>query len=169
MRLLIQQASWCCRPEPGRLGSPGRGSECPVIDQFSLSVHTGPGQRSGGNSPGGHSHCADGQPPCAKPSGAGVRRAGLAPCPRLGIPSPHPSLCPRGISSQATSSRKLAGLCQPKPAGRCLHVVGSAAWWAWPRPWCRAPGFRLRCQIRWPLHCLLCCFLVGQSSDSWGP
>lgn len=171
MRLLIQQASWCCRPEPGRLGSPRRGSECPVIDQFSLSVHAGPGQRSGGDGPGGHSHRARGCRWTATSCKAlrGRHPPGLAgPAPPPGIPSPHPSPCACGISLQATSFWKPAGLSQPEPAGRCPHVVGSAGWWARFRTWCRAPGFTLRCRIGGPLLYLLCCFLVGQSSCSWG-
>lgn len=102
VRLLIQQASWCRRAEPGRLGSPGRGSECRVIDQFSLSVHTGPGQRSGGDSPGGHGHRACGRRGTATLCTAlgGRHPPGLAgPVPPLGIPAPHPSPCARGISS----------------------------------------------------------------------
>lgn len=113
MRLLIQQASWCCRPEPGRLGSPGRGSECPVIDQFSLSVHTGPGQRSGGDSPGGHSHCARERRRMAtlcKTLRSRCPADPAGPVPLRGTASPHPSLCACGISLQATAFRKPAGL-----------------------------------------------------------
>lgn len=113
MRLLIQQASWCCRPEPGRLGSPGRGSECPVIDQFSLSVHTGPGQRSGGDSPGGHSHCAREcrrMATLCKTLRSRCPADPAGPVPLRGIASPRPSPCACGISLQATAFRKPAGL-----------------------------------------------------------
>lgn len=61
MRLLIQLASWCCGPECREAGKPHEGSKYPIIDQFSLSVRAGPGQRSGGDNPGGWSSCLQAQ------------------------------------------------------------------------------------------------------------
>lgn len=65
VRLLIQQLP----ARGGSLGSPGEGSKCPVIDQFSLSVCTGPRQRSGSDSPGGWSPVLTGSgwPPVCTP------------------------------------------------------------------------------------------------------
>lgn len=105
MRLLIQQASWCCCPEPGRLGSPGEGSKYPIIDQFSLSVHTGPRQRSGGDRPRWpQSLCCLVQSP--------LEQLGLAgPVPPPGTPAPLALSAVCGISPKAVSVPEACWLC----------------------------------------------------------
>lgn len=132
-RLLIQQASWCCRPEPGRLGSPRRGSECPVIDQFSLSVHTGPGQRSGGNSPGGHSHCAMDSHLVQSPQ----EQASVGPgWPRV-LASAFPPLTPLCVPAGLARKPRLPGS-WPAFASRSRRAA-VCTWWAVQRGG-RGPG-----------------------------
>lgn len=93
------------------------GSKWPVIDQFSLSVRAGPGQRSGGDSPGGRSRCAHGPLTggCLLPrrwERAPVRQ--LAPSPHLGVPVAVPSVPVCGPAS--SRSRVLS------PASSCVCV-----------------------------------------------
>lgn len=145
MRLLIQQASWCCRLEPGRLGSPGEGSQYPIIDQFSLSVRAGPGQRSGGDSPGG----CDGWP-AALSKAFWHPWAWLALCLRLGRPLPFPSPPVCGVSSKAMPLRKPTAVVATRWSVQgCGHCFGLGAW------------VQPRCQISWPLPCSPRRFRVG--------
>lgn len=160
MRLLIQQASWCCGPERGRLGSPREGSKYPIIDQFSLSVRTGPGQRSGSDSPGGPCRSVHGLPTDDRLARSSLDQAPAGPL------SPLCPTCAIGFRavSLATSFRGPAGF--PQPGLGCVpctvrgggHVLDTL-----PRCQGSNPPSELRA---------LCCFLVppcGHRAASWGP
>lgn len=100
------------------------GSKWPVIDQFSLSVRAGPGQRSGGDSPGGRSRCAHGPltDGCLLPRPWERAPVGqLAPSPHLGVPVAVPSVPVCGPAS--SRSRVLS----PASSCVCVQDVGRRA------------------------------------------
>lgn len=126
-------------PRPGRPGSP-EGSKCPVIDQFSLSVRTGPRQRSGGDRPRWPQSLAGIPWRAALSKALGGSRAWLARC--LPPPSPSPlavcGISPKVLSVLAFSSRSQ---CCPwsavrGPEGRVAGQFGTQGRAAWvPAPW----------------------------------
>lgn len=138
MRLLIQRLPGAVAQNVGRLGSPGEGPKYSIIDQFSLSVRAGPGQRSGGDSPGGWSLALaahDGawpRPGQAGPSGSGLSSlplsaGGLPSCQVHPLFSASPFLCTAGGHSLGLGARlPIFQSCHPTGHGdACCSSVSS--------------------------------------------